>query len=258
MNYLPLSIVIFTYILFFAFGAVIGSFLNVCCMRIPLKENFVVKRSHCDSCGYELKWYDLVPIFSFLFLGGRCRKCKAKIPVRHLLMEVANGLLYTIVLFVCELSVDSLVYCFTGSALLALSVIDWNTFEIPMGFNYFIAAMGVVHLCFDKENWLTYVIGCVCVSGVLMVIYLITKGRAIGGGDIHLMAASGLLLGWQKIILAFCIGCVLGAVIHIIRMKVSKVEHLLAFGPYLSAGILISALWGNDILSWYLSLYVIK
>ena len=83
---------------------------------------------------------------------------------------------------------------------------------------------------------------------------MISKGRAIGGGDIKLMAAAGLLVGWKQIILAFLLGCILGAIIHLIRMRVSKADHVLAMGPYLSVGIFIAALWGNQWIGWYLSL----
>ena len=83
------------------------------------------------------------------------------------------------------------------------------------------------------------------------ILFLITKGRGIGGGDIKLMAVSGLLLGWKLNILAFALGCIIGSIIHIIRMKVTKTDHVLALGPYLSIGIIIATLWGNDLLQWY-------
>ena len=145
-------------------------------------------------------------------------------------------------------------YCLMASALLALSVIDFRTYEIPFGFNVFIAILGVVRLVTDLGNWSDYVLGFFVISVVLEVLLLASRGRAIGGGDVKLMAAAGLLLGWKLIILAFLIGCILGSVIHIIRMKVSRAEHVLAMGPYLSAGILIAALWGNQFINWYLSL----
>ena len=100
-----------------------------------------------------------------------------------------------------------------------------------------------------------HLIGAAAVSGFLLILYLATKGRGIGGGDIKLMAAAGLFLGWKNCILAFVIGCVLGSVIHLIRMKVSKQDHVLAFGPYLAAGIFIASLWGEKIVNLYLSYF---
>ena len=101
----------------------------------------------------------------------------------------------------------------------------------------FILTLGLIHLALDYQNWLLYVIGLVAVSGFLLLIYVITKGRGIGGGDIKLMAACGLLIGWKLIIVAFIIGCVVGAVIHLLRMRITKESHVLAMGPYLPLGV---------------------
>lgn len=251
MNLIPTSLRILLYIVIFLYGIVIGSFVNVCICRIPRKESIVKVRSHCESCGYQLRWYDLVPVFSYLSLGGKCRKCRAKISVQHLYMEVLNGLLYVLVFFVCGLSVESLLYCLAGSALLALSMIDFKTYEIPVGFNIFIGTLGIVRVITDYLNWPLYLIGMVAVSGVLYLLYIVSKGRAIGGGDIKLMAACGLLLGWKLIIFAFFFGCIVGAVIHVIRMKVSGEDRVLAMGPYLSLGVMVAALWGDWLITWY-------
>lgn len=242
------------YILAFLYGIVIGSFLNVCIYRIPLGESIAKERSHCMSCGYQLRWYDLVPLFSWLALGGKCRKCKAAISPQYPIVEGANGLLYILIFAVNGVNFVSVLYCFMASALLALSVIDFRTYEIPFGFNVFLTVLGLCHIALDFGNWSEYVIGFFAVSFFLELLLLASGGRAIGGGDVKLMAACGLLLGWKLIVLAFFIGCILGSVIHIIRMKVSHAEHVLAMGPYLSMGILIAALWGNAFIEWYFGL----
>lgn len=239
------------YIIIFIYGIIIGSFLNVCIFRIPKQES-IVKGSHCMNCGYRLRWYDLVPLFSYLFLGGKCRKCGTKISVQYPIIEVLNGGLYLLVFAVCGWSVETLLYCLLFSALLALSVIDFRTYEIPVGFNYFILALGLIRIITDYANWPDYAIGLFSVSFFLALIYWISKGRAIGGGDVKLMATCGLLLGWQKIVLALMLGCIIGSVIHIARMKLTKADHVLAMGPYLAAGVAISALWGDKIIQWYL------
>ena len=205
---------IFFYITIFLFGIVIGSFVNVCIYRIPKKEDIVKVRSHCMSCGYQLKWYDLVPIF-----------------------------------------IESLLYCLLTSALITLSVIDFRTYEIPLGINIFILTIGLIRVVTDLSGWLSYLIGFCSVSVFLMILYYATKGRGIGGGDVKLMAVCGLVLGWKLIILAFFIGCILGAVIHVARMRISGESHVLAMGPYLSMGIFIAMLWGNQIIEWYLQFY---
>jgi leader peptidase (prepilin peptidase)/N-methyltransferase len=138
--------------------------------------------------------------------------------------------------------------------LIPLSVIDWRTYEIANGFHFYFGALALVRIALDYTNWSNYVIGFFCVSLVLLAIYLISGGRAIGGGDVKLMAACGLFVGWQNIILSLALGCIVGSVVHIIRMKVSKADHVLAMGPYLAIGIFISSLFGNQLIAWYLSM----
>lgn len=262
------------YLIIFFYGLFIGSFLNVVIFRVPKKESLSKERSHCMSCGYQLRWFDLFPLFSWLFLGGKCRKCKEPISAQYPIVEAANGFLY-VFLFVAAYGLnayevfeyfrlETLLYCFMGSALLALSVIDFRTYEIPVGFNIFIGALGVINLIYrfiafgvEGSDWQTYIIGLFAVSLVTLIIYLASGGRAIGGGDVKLMAAAGLLIGWKLIVLAFLLGCILGSVIHIIRMKVSKADHMLAMGPYLSAGIMLAVFFGEPLINWYLGLFAL-
>ena len=243
---------ILLYSIVFLYGIVIGSFLNVCIYRIPKKENIAKVRSHCMSCGSQLKWYDLVPLFSYLFLGGKCRKCKEKISIQYPIIEALNGVLYLLVFAEYGLSIETLLYCLLFSALITLSVIDFRTYEIPLGINLFILALGLVRVVTDYTNWPRYVIGLLCVSGVLFLIYWFSHGRALGGGDVKLMAACGLLVGWQLILIGFVAGCIIGSVVHLLRMKISKEGHMLAMGPYLSVGVMAAVLWGQQFLAWYL------
>ncbi len=242
---------ILLYIIVFLYGIVIGSFLNVCIYRLPQKENIVKIRSHCMSCGYQLKWYDLVPLFSYLFLGGKCRRCKQKISLQYPAVELLNGVLYCMVFAEYGFSIESLLYALLVSALITLSVIDFRTYEIPVGINLFILALGLIRVITDDSNWLSYAVGFLLVSGFLYIVYWITRGRGIGGGDIKLMAVCGLLLGWKLILLSFVLGCIIGSVIHLIRMKVSGQGHVLAFGPYLSMGVMLSVFAGNQMIAWY-------
>ena len=243
------------YSIIFLFGIVIGSFLNVCIYRIPKKEDIVKVRSHCMNCGYQLEWYDLIPLFSYLFLRGRCRKCKTKLSAQYPLIEAANGVLYVVIVLTNGVNVESLLYCLLSSALLTLSVIDFRTYEIPIGINICILALGVVRIVTDYTNWSSYIIGFFAVSVFLTILYYTTKGRGIGGGDVKLMAVCGLLLGWKLIILAFFLGCIFGAGIHLLRMKISGEGHVLAMGPYLSAGIFVAMLWGEQMIGWYFRLF---
>ena len=239
-------------------GLCIGSFLNVCIYRIPLKQDIVKLPSHCMSCGRQLKWYELIPVFSFLIQKGKCRGCDAKLSVQYPIIELLNGELYFLIFSLYGLTFDAAIYALLASVLIVISVIDFRTFEIPLGCNIFVFALGVARVVTDLPHMSQYVIGFFAISVVLFFINKISKGRAIGGGDVKLMAASGLLIGWQNIILALIIGCVLGSIIHIARMKISGEGRVLAFGPYLAAGIFISALFGNQMISWYFELLGLK
>ena len=141
------------YILIFVFGIVIGSFLNVCIYRIPKKETVVSERSHCMKCGYQLAWYDMIPVFSWLCLRGKCRKCKEPISPQYPIVEAVNGVLYVVVFLVNGLNIESMIYCMLSSALIVLSVIDWRTYEIPLGINLFILVLGILHLLIDLKSW---------------------------------------------------------------------------------------------------------
>ena len=231
------QLTIFLYIVAFLYGIVIGSFLNVLIFRIPKKEN-IVQSSHCMNCGRKLGWRDMVPVFSYIILRGRCRQCGARISIQYPLIEALNGVLY----------------CLMTSALIVIAVIDERTYQIPVSQNLFLGLLGIIMTVYDFRHILSHIIGAVIVSLFLYGLYYFSSGKAIGGGDIKLMAYAGLLLGAKNIIFAFILACILGSVIHTIRMKVNKRNNLLALGPYLSAGIFIAALWGSRFWAWYLGM----
>ncbi len=151
----------------------------------------------------------------------------------------------------------TLLYCLTVTCLLGLSLVDIRINELPPLLNLLIAVLGCIRVALDLEHWYLYIIGAVAVSGLLLLIGLLSKGRAMGGGDVKLMAALGLLLGWQKIILVLLLGAVLGTLIHGIRMIIFKDGHALAFGPYLAAGAMLTMLWGERMIGMYID-YVMQ
>lgn len=244
---------VYSYIILFLLGILIGSFLNVCILRIPRGESIVTTPSHCMSCGKRLRWYELVPLLSWLVLRGKCSGCGARISVQYPLIEAANALLWLCCYAVYGMDWMTLICCAVSSALLALSVIDARTQEIPPGFNIFLLFPAAAATLLDLAHWPEHLIGFFAVSGLLYLIFLLSKGRAMGGGDIKLMAVCGLLLGWKLILLAFFIGCLLGSVIHICRMKFAGADRALALGPYLSAGVWLTLLWGRPLLELYLN-----
>ena len=239
------------YLLVIIYGLIIGSFLNVLILRIPEKEDFVARRSHCMNCGYQLAWYDMIPVFSYLFLKGKCRKCGQPISKQYPIIEALNAVLYFVVFYVNGITFQSSIYCFVTSALLVISVIDFRTFEIPLGLTIFIGVMGIVCAAMDYKHISLYIIGMCSVGLFLEILFTLSNGNWIGGGDATLMMAAGLVVGWKKIIVAFFLACILGAVIHSIRMKVSDEDHVLALGPYLAMGIYIVMIWGDKLINWY-------
>ena len=172
------------------------------------------------------------------------------------MIEALNGILYVIVFMANGININSVLYCLMTSVLIVLTMIDERTFEIPLCLNITLAVIGVLMCMADRENIVSHLIGAVCVSLILFIIWFLSSGKAIGGGDVKLMVSAGIILGWKLAITAFIIACVIGSVLHLIRMKVSKAEHMLAMGPYLSMGIFIAALWGNKMVDWYLSLCI--
>ncbi len=246
------DIQIMTHIITFIYGVLVGSFLNVCIYRIPKRENIAIVRSHCMTCNHQLKWYDNIPLVSWIVLRGKCRYCKAPISPQYPIIEASNGLLWLLVAIVKGISVDSLLYALLFSALLTLSVIDFRTYEIPAGINIFILTLGLIMTVLHYTEWLDHVIGFLAVSIPLYIIIIVTDGRGIGGGDMKLMATAGLLIGWKLIVLAFALGCIIGAPIHLLRMRISKADRVLAMGPYLSAGIAIAVLWGEWLIAGYM------
>ncbi len=244
---------IFLLVCFVLFGLVIGSFLNVCIFRMPADES-LIPDSHCPKCNNKLTWKEMVPVASFVIQKGKCKHCKEPISIQYPIVEALNGLLYALVFLACGLSVKGIIYCIIASILLVVSVIDERTLTIPRRCNQLILFLGALMCVFDFSPIASHILGMITISVFLFFLYVFTHRKGIGIGDLKLMFSAGLLLGVSKIWLAFFLGCVLGSVIHILRIKFTGKGHVLAFGPYLSAGIFLSALYGSFLIDWYLSL----
>lgn len=244
-------------ILIFLLGLLIGSFLNVCIYRIPLNEDIAIERSHCMKCGHVLKWYELIPLFSWIIQGGKCRSCKQKISVQYPIVELGNALAWAAIVFVHGFRYETILYCLAASCMIVISVIDERTKEINIWLNVFIAVLGAIRLFLDLQHWYYYVIGFFAVSVFFLILVLVSKERWMGLGDVYLIAGIGLLLGWGHVLVATAVGCILGSIIHLIRIAVSKnKDHQLAFGPYLCLGAYITLVFGNQIIDWYIK-YII-
>lgn len=173
------------------------------------------------------------------------------------LFPILNLGIYGFLLYIKGCQIETVLMCLVTSLLLALSIIDLRCYEIPITINYGIGLCGILMTILDYQHILSHVIGFVAVSGFLILLSLfcekVLKKEAMGGGDIKLMAAAGLFLGGKLVLLAFFLGCILGSVIHMIRMLITKEKSMLAFGPYLSLGIFISMIWGESLIQWYLN-----
>lgn len=209
-------------------------------------------------------------LVSFLKLRGKCSYAVFSLNKNTVIYIITNAVLLTGSFWSKETGISVFLWMVTVSALFSLSVVDWNTQYIPLEMNIIIFICGLVHLFVDLSNWLEYVIGLIAVSGFLLLVNKVsvpllrkrygddTIETAIGDGDIKLMAATGLLLGWKLNFLALGIGCVAGSVIHLILMKIKKGERQFALGPYLSLGVYITMICGEQLISWYLNMMGVK
>jgi leader peptidase (prepilin peptidase) / N-methyltransferase len=236
----------------FVIGAAIGSFLNVCIYRIPAEESIVRPASRCPSCGHPIRFYDNIPIFSFLLLRAKCRDCGAKISWRYPLIEGITGLMAYLLFLKFGISLNFLVYFIFTAVLIVITFIDIDHQIIPDGISlpgiplFFLAAIFVIGL-----PWLEALIGLLAGGGVLLAIALgyelLTKREGMGGGDIKLLAMIGGFLGWKSLIFVLLFSSLSGAVIGIAAMIIKKqdTKYAVPFGPFLSLAAVAYIFWGD-------------
>lgn len=260
------AITIILYIFIFLFGACTFSFVNVLVYRVPKGIPFGNERSICPKCGNILKPYDMVPVLGYMWLGGKCRFCKEKISIRYPLIETLGGVL-ALLCARCYLDLQEiivrnmlqLILTFVlFSILAAISFIDIDTLEIPNGLVFVVLICGILSIfLFPKISLLERGIGVICISVPLLLITIVIPG-AFGGGDIKLMAALGVFLGWKWSVAAFAFAVLTGGtygIFLLLSKKKSRKEHF-AFGPFLCVGAMIAILYGNTIINWYLGFYI--
>lgn len=236
----------------FAMFACIGSFIGVCYDRIPKKETIKKGRSHCDVCGRTLGAIELIPIISFLCLHGRCRKCKGKIPLTSTIIELCTAVFGTLMIYGYGLTVQGIAFGLTTCVLIEVALLDQKTMEISDIACLLIAVCGIAVMILNG-SYLSSLIGMLCIS---LPFLLLTMLGGMGMGDVKLMAAVGILLGWKQTLLAaffgIVIGCFAATLLKILNKRGWKSE--IAFGPYLCIGTYLSMLVGEQLLSLYLSL----
>lgn len=260
-------------------GLLIGSFLNVCIYRIPRGQSIVLPPSHCPACNQRLKPLDLIPVISYLAFGRRCRYCGKMIRSRYMWVELLTGGLFVLTYWVYGLSIVLIPYWTLTAILIIAALIDMEHRIIPNGLNLF---GGICGLAWVLLHWVpnmesTYVGNVVealigLMAGVLPLILMnllgkwIFKRDGMGSGDMKLMAAVGLYLGWEltltAILLAVYLGAIFGVTFLIIRRRSQSSNddgelpsgHEIAFGPFLALGSYLAMHFGETLIQWYVTI----
>ena len=249
------------YIVSIIFGAMIGSFLNVCIFRLPKEESIVTPGSHCPHCQKPIKFYDNVPLVSYILLNGRCRYCKESISIQYPLVEGITALV-SLILFVRFGPTLSYVFYFSFiAALIVISIIDLYHQIIPDVISLPGIGVGLLaSLTIPQINFIDSLIGALLGGGSLFIVATLYqwlfKREGMGGGDVKLLAMIGAFLGWKAVILTILLGSLLGSISGIIVMVLrgKDFKYAIPFGPFLSLGAVIALFYGQDLIRWYLYL----
>lgn len=242
-------------------GMVVGSFLNVCICRMPLNQSIVSPPSHCPYCSYQIRWYDNVPLLSYLLLRGKCRGCGAAISLQYPLVELLNGVLalFLFLRFGPTLAFVTLfLFC---SALVVITFIDIEHQIIPDEISLSGIVIGFILSFFLKgHSWQNSLLGILLGGGSLLLVAYsyqwLTGKEGMGGGDIKLLAMMGAFLGWKAVPFIIFASSLVGSVVGISIMLLQKKDSKLAipFGPYLAFGAVVYIFYGKTLIRWYLGL----
>jgi len=240
--------------LLFIFGLIIGSFLNVVIYRLPKHESIVYGPSHCMNCNEKIRPYDLIPVLSYLVLGGKCRHCGTKISIRYPMIELLNGFLYLGIFAFYGLTLDGLLMMAFSSTLLVIAMIDFDTMDIYDGALIVILLLAIIRLITNISSFPSAILGGLVVSIPLYIIAILTQG--IGGGDVKLMGVAGFFLGIKVTLVGTFLGILMGGLWGVILMLFFKKagKAMIPFGPFLCSGMYIALLYGLPIADWYLGL----
>jgi leader peptidase (prepilin peptidase)/N-methyltransferase len=239
------------------FGAIIGSFLNVCILRwgAEPKESVVRPRSHCPTCGMGLRWSDNIPMLSWLLLRGKCRGCRTPISVQYPLIELATALIWAFMVWRFGLTLEALRGAVFATVLLGIAMTDARAYIIPDEFSLGGLVLGVVFaLAAGRQPLGTALLGAAVGFGLLWLVAVggqwIFKQEAMGGGDIKMMAMVGAFLGWQGTLLTVFLGALIGSLIFV-PLSLAGHKKLVPFGIFLAIGAGATYLVGPSVLAWY-------
>jgi Type II secretory pathway, prepilin signal peptidase PulO and related peptidases len=244
----------------FTLGAIVGSFLNVCIYRLPKGRSIIVPGSHCPNCTAAIHWYDNIPIFSYIFLGGKARCCKAKISSRYFIVEVLTAAAFLILYLSFGLTSKFFAYAILASGLIIATFVDFEIQEIPdevsigmlpVGLTLVIAFPSILNEATRLGGFFNSFLGVLAGAGMIYAMGMfgefVFKKEAMGGGDVKLLAMIGAFIGWKLTILTFFLAPVFGSVVGII-MKIKHGKDIIPYGPYLSLAAMCSIFFGEKIL----------
>lgn len=241
---------------FFVLGLIIGSFLNVCIYRMPRNESAVFPSSHCPHCQTKLAPWDMVPLFSYLRLKGRCHYCKNPVSWRYPVVELLTGLLFIALYTYFGLNLLLVKYLTLICLLMVISFIDLEHYLIPDQLILFILGAGIIFNFFTQELTISSILwGALAPFGIMFLLAVLEPG-GMGGGDVKLAGVTGLFLGWPGGIVALLLGYILagGTGIILLLLKRKKRKDPLPFAPFFAAGAFINIFGGKILLKWYLTL----
>lgn len=248
---------IFWTIFLFVIGMTFGSFFNVVGLRVPKNIPFTTDRSYCPNCHTQLKWYELIPVFSYLLLFGKCRTCKNRISPLYPIIELITGLLFAYSYFVIGFEVELFAALIFMSLLMIIFVSDMRYMLIPNKILlFFLPFVILARIISPLTPWYDAIIGGVVGFGLIAIIILLSNG-GMGAGDMKLFGIIGMILGWQNTLLTFFFAALFGAIIGgiLLIFKMIKRKQPIPFGPYIVIGAIISYFYGKDIISLYLTLF---
>jgi leader peptidase (prepilin peptidase)/N-methyltransferase len=243
------------------FGAIVGSFLNVCIHRLPRQKSIVSPGSACPSCGRSLAWHDNIPILSYVVLRGRCRGCGSRIAVRYPVVEAVTALLFGFCWWQFGPSVLFVSRALFAAALVALFAIDLEHHLLPNVITLPGIVVGFAFSLLGPPGWLDSLLGILLGGGILFAIaelyYRARHEEGLGMGDVKMLAMIGAFLGWKLAIVTLMMASVAGSVIGLalIATRRGDMKYALPFGTFLALGAGLSATVGPDLLDWYLGLY---
>jgi leader peptidase (prepilin peptidase)/N-methyltransferase len=244
-------------------GLSVGSFLNVCIYRLPRQQSLVSPPSRCPRCGRQLRWFDNIPVVSWVALKGRCRQCGERISLQYPIIELVTAMLAVAIVVVTPpgpLLASRLVL---ATALVVLFMIDFEHQILPNSITLPGIAIGVVFSLFAPPGLHDAVIGAALGAGVLYAIaagyYLVRKEEGMGMGDVKMLAMIGAFLGWRAVILTLVLSSFAGAVIGVALLATSRgsMRFALPFGTFLALGALVAMFAGDAIITWYLGFYTL-